>query len=76
MKIFLDVINESKGIEVNIDFSKDEKSSFLKKAEKEKISVKFGKNKYAETAQLTGDVNKIQKFLNKYGYSKEEMKII
>jgi hypothetical protein len=63
-------------IEVNVDFSsKTERESFLKKFTKEGFSVEFGKNKYAETATLTGDKTKIIKFLKSMGYSEEEISI-
>ena len=63
-------------IEVNVDFSsKTERESFLKKVTKEGFSVEFGKNKYAETATLTGDKTKIIKFLKSMGYSEEEISI-
>ena len=76
MKSFTEYLNESSDvkIEVNVDFdSKTEKESFTKKASKEGLVVEYGKNKYAETATLTGAKNKIVKFLKSFGYSEEEM---
>ena len=78
MKTFTEYMNESidSKIEVNVDFSsKSDKDAFVKKVTKEGISVDFGKNKYAETATLTGTKTKIIKLLKSMGYSEEEMAI-
>lgn len=76
MKTFTEYLNEASDvqIEVNVDFqSKSEKDTFTKKVSKEGLTVEFGKNKYAETATLSGAKNKIVKFLKSLGYSEEEM---
>ena len=78
MKTFTEYLNEASDIqiEVNVDFqSKSDKESFTKKVSKEGLSVDFGKNKYAETATLSGTKNKIIKFLKSLGYSEDEMTI-
>ena len=78
MKTFTEFLNEASDtqIEVNVDFqSKNEKDSFIKKVSKEGLSVEFGKNKYAETATLSGVKNKIVKFLKSLGYSEDEMTV-
>ena len=78
MKTFTEYLNEASDIqiEVNVDFqSKSDKESFTKKVSKEGLSVDFGKNKYAETATLSGAKNKIIKFLKSLGYSEDEMTI-
>ena len=78
MKTFTEYLNEASDtqIEVNVDFqSKSDKDSFTKKVSKEGLSVDFGKNKYAETATLSGAKNKIIKFLKSLGYSEDEMTI-
>jgi hypothetical protein len=78
MKTFTEYLNEASDtqIEVNVDFqSKSDKESFTKKVSKEGLTVEFGKNKYAETATLSGAKNKIIKFLKSLGYSEDEMTI-
>lgn len=75
MKTFIEYLNEAAEvkIEVNVDFSsKSEKDKFVKNCSKEGLTVEFGKNKYAETATLIGQKNKITKLLKSLGYSEEE----
>ena len=78
MKTFTEYLNEANevSIEVNREFSSNsEKTIFMGQVHKNEFSISFGKNKYADTVTITGDKQKVIKFLKKYGYSEDEMTI-
>lgn len=73
MKSFLDCLTEATSlVTAEVTFAGDEKA-FSREATKYKISVKYGKNRYADIAILSGEKSKIDKFLKEQGYFSNEI---
>lgn len=73
MKTFLEYVNEAtKIVTVEVNFADDQKI-LAKKARALGLNVTFGKNRYADTATLTGEKNKILSLLKSYGYFPNEL---
>lgn len=69
------VLNEAQDVTISVavDMTQQEKKKFTLDASKEKLTVVFGnKVKFAETASVTGQKNKVVKFLKSKGYTQEE----
>lgn len=76
MKSFVEFITEETSmVTAEVTFVGD-KVSFQKEAEKQKLTVVYGKNRYADIVKVTGEKSKVDKFLKSKGYFKNEISYV